>query len=66
MFDLTKQTEKKKNAKVVVVYNPNAWAVNSTEKGHMLPAYDWAKVWSSDYVAKRAIESGLLLVPSAE
>lgn len=66
MFDLTKETQKKKGARVVVVYNPNAWAVNVSENGHMLPAYDWAKVWNNDHVAKRAIKSGLLLVPSAE
>ena len=64
MFDFTKDIKKTKGMSVVVIYNPNAWAVNSTEDGRMLPGYDWAKVWNTDQVAKRAVEDGLLLVPS--
>lgn len=66
MFDWTKGTKKTKEMTLVVIYNPNAWAVTATEKGEILPGYDWARVWNTDQVAKRAVERGLLLVPSAQ
>lgn len=66
MFDWTKGTKKTKGMTLVVIYNPNAWAVTATEKGEILPGYDWARVWNTDQVAKRAVERGLLLVPSAQ
>ena len=66
MFDWTEDVKKAKGMAVVVIYNPNPWAVTATENGRTLPGYDWAQVWNTDQVAKRAVEHGLLLVPSAK
>ena len=66
MFAWTTNVKKAKGMAVVVIYNPNPWAVTATENGRTLPGYDWARVWNTDQVAKRAVEHGLLLVPSAK
>lgn len=42
MFDWTKDIKKAKGMAVVVIDNPNAWAVTATENGETLPGYDWA------------------------
>lgn len=49
---------------LMLVYNPNPYPVTASSRGQSLPGYERAVVSSLDRVPRRAIEKGILLVPS--
>ena len=72
MYDFTDEKAAKKGrgkAKAdtspdLVVYNPNPYPVVITTKGQAVGGFDWARVSSTDRIAIRAVDAGLVLVPS--
>jgi hypothetical protein len=51
---------------VVVVVNTNPYPVTANNRGQSLAGYERGLVSINDPVSKRAIESGMLLVPSGQ